>query len=110
MLTTDSPGWGLIAFHVLLVTLLANLGTMFPVFVYRREAKFRERLALSIGMWPRGEVGAGVLIISLSYGISGPMIIVAALSLALNLVLTGVFIAIVKRLLQNPSQPKKTRK
>jgi Kef-type K+ transport system membrane component KefB len=110
MLTTDSPGWGLIAFHVLLVTLLANLGKMFPVFVYRREAKFRERLALSIGMWPRGEVGAGVLIISLSYGISGPMIIVAALSLALNLVLTGVFIAIVKRLLQNPSQPKKTRK
>ena len=29
------------------------------------------------------------------------MIVVAALSLALNLVLTGVFIAIVKRLLQS---------
>ena len=31
------------------------------------------------------------------------MIVVAALSLALNLVLTGVFIAIVKRLLRAPS-------
>jgi hypothetical protein len=38
--------------------------------------------------------------LSLGYGISGPMIIVAALSLALNLVLTGAFIAIVKTLLQ----------
>lgn len=93
------PGWGTIALHVLAVTLLANLGKMFPTLVYRREATWRERLALSIGMWPRGEVGAGVLILSLGYGIGGPMIVVAALSLALNLVLTGAFIGIVKRLL-----------
>jgi hypothetical protein len=46
-----------------------------------------------------GEVGAGVLILSLGYGVGGPMIVVAALSLALNLVLTGLFIAVVKRLL-----------
>jgi hypothetical protein len=50
-------------------------------------------------MWPRGEVGAGVLIISLGYGIGGDMVTVAALSLALNLLFTGVFIIIVKRLL-----------
>ena len=87
--------------HVLGVTVLANLGKMFPLFVYRKEASIKERLAIGIGMWPRGEVGAGVLIISLSYGISGYMVTVAALSLALNLLLTGVFILIVKKLLRN---------
>ncbi len=86
--------------HVLAVTVLANLGKMFPIFVYRREATIKERLAIGIGMWPRGEVGAGVLVISLGYGISGYIVTVAALSLALNLLLTGVFILIVKRLLR----------
>jgi amino acid permease len=43
-------------------------------------------------------VGAGVLILSLSYGIGGPIVTVAMLCLALNLILTGVFILIVKRL------------
>ena len=75
-------GWGAIARHVLLVTLLANLGKMFPLLVYRGEATVRERLALCIGMWPRGEVGAGVLVLSLGYGIGGLMITVAVLSLA----------------------------
>lgn len=90
---------GALAAHTLALTVLANLGKMFPVFCYRKEATLRERLAVSIGMWPRGEVGAGVLVVSLSYGISGPMVTVAVLSLALNLLLTGVFIAVVKRLL-----------
>ncbi len=50
-------------------------------------------------MFPRGKVGAGVLVISLSYGIGGSMITVAMLSLALNLLLTGAFIVVVKRLI-----------
>jgi hypothetical protein len=50
-------------------------------------------------MFPRGEVGAGVLMVSLSYGFSGPATAVAALSLALNLVLTGAIIWVVKRLI-----------
>jgi Kef-type K+ transport system membrane component KefB len=91
--------WQTIAIHVLVITALANLGKMFPLFVYRKEAHWRERLAICIGMWPRGEVGAGVLIISLGYGIAGQIVAVAALSLALNILLTGVFIIIVKRLL-----------
>lgn len=91
--------WGAIALHVLVVTLLANLGKMFPAFCYRREATWQERLAVAVGMWPRGEVGAGVLVISLSYGIGGPVVVIAMLSLALNLILTGVFIWWVKRLL-----------
>jgi hypothetical protein len=49
-------------------------------------------------MWPRGEVGAGVLVISLSYGIGGPIVTVAMLSLALNLLLTGAFISMIQRL------------
>jgi Kef-type K+ transport system membrane component KefB len=103
LMTDEGPRWGSIALHVIAITVLANLGKMFPTLVYRKEAGWRERLAVSIGMWPRGEVGAGVLILSLGYGIGGPMIVVAALSLALNLVLTGVFIAMVKRLLGVPA-------
>ncbi len=93
------PGWDVIALHVLIVTVISNIGKMFPALCYRREAHWRERLAVAIGMWPRGEVGAGVLVVSLSYGIGGPIVTVAMLSLALNLLLTGVFILIVRKLL-----------
>ena len=101
--TASQPGlgWGMIALHVLLITLLSNLGKMFPAFCYRKEAHWRERLAVAIGMWPRGEVGAGVLVLSLSYGIGGPVVTVAMLSLALNLALTGLFILVVKRLIRD---------
>jgi len=97
------PGFGMLIVHVLAVTLLANLGKMFPAFCYRREATYKERLALAIGMWPRGEVGAGVLVVSISYGIGGPIVTLAALSLALNLVLTGGFIWLVQKLLDSKS-------
>ena len=101
-----SLGWGLIAWHVLMLTLLSNLGKMFPAFCYRREAHWRHRLAVGIGMWPRGEVGAGVLVLSLSYGIGGPIVTVAMLSLALNLALTGVFILLVRKLIDGvPEAP-----
>ena len=95
------PGipWLVIALHVLAVTILSNIGKMYPFFCYRNEADWRQRLALSIGMWPRGEVGAGVLVLSLSYGIGGPVVTVAMLSLALNLALTGVFIYLIKKLI-----------
>jgi Kef-type K+ transport system membrane component KefB len=85
--------------HVVIVTLLSNLGKMFACLCYKKEANFKERLAVAVAMFPRGEVGAGVLAVSLSYGISGPYVTVAFMSLALNLVLTGFFIFIVKKLL-----------
>ncbi|MBN2342526.1 MAG: sodium:proton antiporter [Deltaproteobacteria bacterium] len=88
--------WPTIMLHVLLITIIANFGKMFPLLTYRKEAHWRERLALTIGMWPRGEVGAGVLVISLSYGIGGPIVTIAMLSLALNLLLTGFFIVLVR--------------
>lgn len=95
----DTLDWGLIASHVALVTILSNLGKMFPFFCYRKEATIRERLALSIAMFPRGEVGAGVLVVSMGYGLGGTALTVAVLSLALNLLLTGIFIIAVKKLI-----------
>jgi Kef-type K+ transport system membrane component KefB len=99
------PGWGALALHVLVITVISNLGKMYPAFCYRREAHWRERLAVAIGMWPRGEVGAGVLVVSLSYGIGGPVVTVAMLSLALNLLLTGAIILVVKKLLAGVPAP-----
>lgn len=96
--------WQLLALHVIALTVLANLGKMFPLFCYRSEASWRERLALCIGMWPRGEVGAGVLVVSIGYGIGGPMVSAATLSLALNLILTGLFILAVKKLLASTAR------
>ena len=92
---------GLLVLHTLALTFLSNVGKMFPLFCYRREANWRHRLALCIGMWPRGEVGAGVLVVSLSYGIGGMMVASATLSLALNLLGTGFFILAVKRLISD---------
>ncbi len=92
---------GMIVFHVIMITIISNLGKMFPAFVYRQEAHWKERLALAIGMWPRGEVGAGILVLALGYGIGGSMMTVAALSLVINLLLTGVFIWFVKRLINS---------
>ena len=86
--------------QVFILTILANIGKMFPAFCYRKEATLRERLALGVAMFPRGEVGAGVLLIGLSYGLNGYENTLAVLSLALNLVLTGLFIEIVMQLLK----------
>ena len=103
-ITASQPNltWGMILLHVLLITVLSNIGKMFPFFCYRREAHWRQRLSVAIGMWPRGEVGAGILVLSLSYGIGGPVVTVAMLSLALNLALTGVFIYVIKKLIKEP--------
>lgn len=85
--------------HTLVVTIISNIGKMFAFFCYKDEASLKERLAVSVAMFPRGEVGAGVLAVAIGYGISGPFMSVAFLSLALNLLLTGFFISIVKKLL-----------
>ncbi|MGF1691576.1 sodium:proton antiporter [Photobacterium kagoshimensis] len=93
-----------ITYHVLIISVIANLGKMFPLFCYRKQATLKERLALSISMWPRGEVGAGVLMISIGYGFGGPIVTISMLSLALNLVLTGVFIMVVRKLILSEKQ------
>ena len=93
------PDWGTIALHVCAVTLLSNIGKMFPLFFYR-DRNILERLALSIGMFTRGEVGAGIIVIALGYQLGGIAVIVSILSLVLNLVLTGFFVVAVKKIAQ----------
>lgn len=93
----EMMSWGTIALHVLIVSLLSNIGKLFPVFFYR-DRKFSERLALSIGMFTRGEVGAGVIFIALGYNLGGPALIISVLTIVLNLILTGIFVLWVKKL------------
>ena len=89
--------WGSIALHVVLVSLLSNVGKLTPMLFYR-DRSFKERLALSVGMFTRGEVGAGVIFIALGYHIGGPILLISVLTLVFNLILTGFFVVIVKRL------------
>ena len=77
--------------------LISNIGKLFPLFFYRDRMK-RERLALSIGMFTRGEVGAGVIFIALGYGLGGPMLIISVLTIVFNLILTGIFVIWVEKL------------
>jgi hypothetical protein len=88
---------GEIALHVLVVTLLSNLGKLAPMFFYR-DHSLTERLALSVGMFARGEVGAGVIFIALGYNIGGPILLISVLTLVLNLILTVGFVYFVKYL------------
>lgn len=89
--------WSMIALHVVIVSFLSNIGKLFPLFFYRDRMK-RERLALSIGMFTRGEVGAGVIFIALGYGLGGPMLIISVLTIVFNLILTGIFVIWVEKL------------
>ncbi len=89
--------WGEIAFHVIMVSILSNIGKLMPVFFYR-DRKFSERLAVSVGMFTRGEVGAGVIFIAIGYNLGGNALIISALTLVLNLVLTGGFVLWVRQL------------
>ena len=92
--------WGTIALHVLAVTVLSNVGKLVPMLFYRNHS-VKERLALSIGMFTRGEVGAGVIFIALGYNIGGSALLISVLTLVVNLILTGGFVLIVKRLAIN---------
>lgn len=94
---------GAYVLHVVIVSLLMVVGKMFPTFCYKDEANVRTRLALSLGMCPRGEFGAGVIVISLGFGIEGEAITIAVICLALNLVASSGFIMAVKKLAQETS-------
>lgn len=99
--------WTVLALHVLMLTILANLGKLFPMFCYKKEVCLRERTALSIAMWPRGEVGAGILMISTQYQLPPIALELAGLSLTLNLALSGIFIYIVIWLLKKHTSLKR---
>ena len=71
----------------------------------RNEANLKTRFALSLGMCPRGEVGAGVIVISLTFGIGGDAITIAVICLAINLVMSSLFIMGVKSLAKEGPKP-----
>lgn len=100
-------GWE-IALHVVAVTLLSNIGKLVPLFFYF-DRSFTERLALSIGMFTRGEVGAGVIFIALGYNIGGPVLLISVLALVLNLVLTVGFVSVVKYLAIKAEKQKESK-
>lgn len=93
----EMMSWGMIIYHVLVVSLLSNIGKLFPVLFYR-DRKISERLALSIGMFTRGEVGAGIIFIALGYNLGGPALVISVLTIMLNLILTSIFVLWVKKL------------
>ena len=93
----EMMSWGMIFFHVLMVSLLSNIGKLFPLFFYR-DRMVSERLALSVGMFTRGEVGAGVIFIALGYNLGGPALLISVLTIVLNLILTSIFVLWVKNL------------
>lgn len=47
-------GWKL-AFDVVIITILSNLGKCAPMFFYKNEASLKERIAVSIGMFPEAK-------------------------------------------------------
>ena len=95
--------WPMILLHVLIVSFLSNIGKLFPLFFYRDRRK-RERLALSIGMFTRGEVGAGIIFIALGYNLGGPALMISVLTIVFNLILTGIFVVWVEKLTRSAYQ------
>lgn len=96
--------WGILVLHVVAVSALSNFGKLVPLFFYRDRA-LSERLALSVGMFTRGEVGAGVIFIALGYNLGGPALIISVLTIVLNLILTGGFVVWVKHLALRNATP-----
>ncbi len=89
-------------YHVTIVSILITMGKMVPIFFYREEASFGDRFALAMGMCPRGELGTGLLVVSLSLltVVENSILTVAALSLAVNILLTGPFVLAVRNRLK----------
>eukprot|EP00930_Biecheleria_cincta_P046197 TRINITY_DN31868_c0_g1_i1.p1 TRINITY_DN31868_c0_g1~~TRINITY_DN31868_c0_g1_i1.p1 ORF type:complete len:526 (-),score=88.14 TRINITY_DN31868_c0_g1_i1:179-1720(-) len=89
-------GAGMMVVHVLMCTILMNVGKMFPAFCYKKETNKPTRLALAIAMMPRGEVCAGIIVNAIALGITGPAITIAVFCLALNMMMVSGFIFVVK--------------
>eukprot|EP00747_Dinoflagellata_sp_TGD_P025444 gnl/TRDRNA2_/TRDRNA2_131259_c0_seq1.p1 gnl/TRDRNA2_/TRDRNA2_131259_c0~~gnl/TRDRNA2_/TRDRNA2_131259_c0_seq1.p1 ORF type:complete len:556 (+),score=97.51 gnl/TRDRNA2_/TRDRNA2_131259_c0_seq1:76-1743(+) len=95
--------------HVIVCTILMNIGKTFPATQYRSEVSFRTRLALAVAMMPRGEVCAGIIVNALALGIKGPAMTIAVFCLATNMMMVSGFIFTVKALIkEKPKAPPAT--
>jgi Kef-type K+ transport system membrane component KefB len=91
--------YDMLVVHVLAITVLSNLGKGVIALFYRKEATLRERIALGIAMFPRAEVGAGILLMAIKTNLGMDIISISGIALGLNLLLTGLFIFFVRRLI-----------
>jgi len=89
---------GMLVLHVFVCSLLMNVGKLFPATQYGSEVNQRTRLALAIGMMPRGEVCAGIIVNAIALGVEGISITIAVLCLAVNMCCVSGFIFAVKQL------------
>ncbi len=66
--------WGEIAIHVVVVSMLSNLGKMVPMLYYRERSLANASCVVD---WyvTRGEVGAGVIFIAIGYNIGRPLLV-----------------------------------
>lgn len=88
-------------FDVVVVFILSNLGKCVAFFAYSKQASVKERLALSIGLFPRGELSLGIIALCIELGLHPKAIALAGFSLALNLCFKGVFVQSVVWLLKS---------
>merc|ERR1719419_1446616 len=102
-------GAGQFVGHIVAVSLLMTMGKMFLCFFYRDEADCRSRTALGLGMCPRGEVGAGVIVISIALGIKGSVVSISVACLVVNLLLSSGFIMGVKSLARSSASVKQAK-
>ena len=94
----NAENYETLVIHVIAITILSNLGKGVIALFYRKEVSIRERIALSVAMFPRAEVGAGILLMAIKESIGTTIISIAGIGLGLNLLLTALFIVIVKKL------------
>ena len=98
MLASSGAGMPLatLFMHAVNLMVLICVGKMFPFFAYRRQhANWRDRLSLSVAMFARGEMGLAVLVVSQAHGIGGEVVQIAMMCLAMNQLMTGLFITCV---------------
>lgn len=89
---------GMLVLHVVVCSLLMNVGKMFPALCYRSEVNLKTRLALAIGMMPRGEVCAAIIVNAIALGVTGDAVTIAVCCLAVNMTCVSGFIFSVKQL------------
>lgn len=94
----DTMPGGEIVLHVVVCSVLMNVGKLFPATCYRSEVNLKTRVALAVAMMPRGEVCAGIIVNALALGIKGPAMTIAVFCLACNMMMVSFFIFIVKKL------------
>lgn len=85
---------------VLVIAILSNIGKCVLIFFYKKESHLRQRIAVCLGMFIRGEMAAGVFALSVQHGISDYITTVVVLSLILNLLLTSLLITCAVKLIQ----------